>query len=382
MRQENIPLTAIRGFAALWVASLHFQLGMADVGYSLWPGLSHYGYAGVDIFFILSGFILSAVYRGLEWRDVGAFLTRRAFRVYPMHLAVTAGMVLLWMDAYLRFGVHSDAQQLRWLPAFVLLLQPFLYHRLMWNAVTWSISVELVCYLLFPVAIRLARRAPLAILVPIILVLGAIEHHLQIYDLYIWGDGAVARGLVGFGLGMALGMALSRLPPMAARLSSAIEILALGGIVGTAATGQGAYISDIAAVLIAALSYDNGVVARFLRMPVCFWLGKISFSFYIIHEEFIGLVWTRFPASRLPFSHYVNGLVWTLGVLALELAIATLTWRVIEEPFRKLGGRIARAMERDRPGRPKAPGRRSDAAAGLTGPVGEAAAARSSPAGD
>jgi peptidoglycan/LPS O-acetylase OafA/YrhL len=375
MRQEIIPLTSIRGFAALWVASLHFQLGMADVGYNLWPGLSHYGFAGVDIFFILSGFIMSAVYRGLEWRNLGAFLTRRAFRVYPMHLAVTAGMILLWIDAYLRFGVHNEAQQLRWIPAFALLLQPFIYHRLMWNAVTWSISVELVCYLLFPLAIRLMRHAPLAVLVPVILALGAIEHHLQIYDLYIWGDGAIARGLVGFGLGMALGLAGARLPSAGVGLASAIEIVGLGGIVVTAATGQGAFVADFAAALIAGLSYDCGVIARILRSPPCFWLGKISFSFYLIHEEIIGLAWTRFPASRLPFAHDVNGLVWTLGVLGLALAIATVTWRVIEEPFRKLGGRIARAMERNRPGgAPKTRDRRGETAAALPGTAQEGAA--------
>ena len=198
MRKESIPLTSIRGFAALWVASLHFQLGMADVGYSLWPGLSHYGYAGVDIFFILSGFIMAAVYRGLDWRNLGAFLTRRAFRIYPMHLAVLGGLLLLWIDAYLRFGVHNSAQQLGWLPVFASLLQPFVYHRLMWNAVAWSISVECVCYLLFPLAIMALRHARLFVLVPLILILGAIEHHLQIdrpLCLGRWGDRARPRGL-------------------------------------------------------------------------------------------------------------------------------------------------------------------------------------------
>ncbi len=348
MRQESVPLTAIRGFAALWVASLHYQLGMADVGYSLWPGLSHYGYAGVDIFFILSGFIMAAIYRGFAWRNLGAFLTRRVFRVYPMHLAVTAGMVLLWFDAYLRFGVHNEAQQLRWLPAFALLLQPFLYHRLMWNAVSWSISVELVCYLLFPLAIMALRHARLWALVPVILVLAAVEHHLQIYDLYVWGDGAIARGLVGFGLGMAIRLASERVPVPGQALTTVIELTGLGGIIGSAAIGAGTYVPIFAALLILSISYDKGVVAWVLHARPCLWLGKVSFSFYLIHEEIIGLAWTRFPASRLPFSHYVNGLVWVMGVLAAGLALATLTWLLIEEPFRKLGGRIARWMERNR----------------------------------
>ncbi|MCB8873549.1 acyltransferase family protein [Acidisoma silvae] len=346
MRQESVPLTSIRGFAALWVTSLHYQLGMADVGYQLWPGVSHYGYAGVDIFFILSGFILSAVYRGFAWHNLGSFFIRRGFRVYPMHLAVTGGMLLLWIDAYLRFGVHNEAQNLHWLPAFALLLQPFIYHRLMWNAVTWSISVELVCYLLFPLAILALRGARLWVLLPIILVLAVIEHHLQIYDLYVWGDGAVARGLVGFGLGMAIRLASQRVPVPARSLTILGELVGLGGIIGACVIGQGTYVPIFAGLLILCISYDKGIVSWVLHAPVCLWLGKISFSYYLIHEEIIGLAWTRFPATRLPFSHDTDGFVWIAGVIAAGLVLSTVTWLVIEEPFRKLGGHIARWLER------------------------------------
>lgn len=349
MRQESVALTSIRGFAALWVVSLHFQLGMADVGYSLWPSVSHYGYVGVDIFFILSGFILTAVYRGLEWRNLGAFLTRRAFRIYPMHLAVTGGMLLIWIDAYLRFGVHNQAQQLRWLPVFSLLLQPFIYHRLMWNAVTWSISMELVCYLVFPLALMRLRRAALPILLVLIVALAAIEHHLQIYDLYVWGDGALARGLVGFGLGMAIRLASEKVPVPTQAQASLMEIAAVAGMVVCASIGQGPFIPILSGLLILALSYESGIVAKGLNARWCLWLGKISFSVYLIHEEIIGLVWPRFPASRLPFDHDTNGIVWTLMILVFVLATATVTWLCIEEPFRRLGGWLARRIERYEP---------------------------------
>jgi peptidoglycan/LPS O-acetylase OafA/YrhL len=349
MRQESIALTSIRGFAALWVVAMHFQLGMADVGYNLWPGLAHYGYAGVDIFFILSGFILTAVYRGIEWRGVGAFLTRRVFRVYPLHLAVLAGMLVVWIDAYARFGVHNAAQQLRWLPVCALLLQPFVYHRLMWNAVSWSISMELVCYLLFPIVIMRLRAAGLPILLAIILLCGVVEHHLQIYDLYVWGDGAIARGVTGFGLGMALRLVSERYAAPSATLASLLELAGLAGIGVTAGIGHGAFIPLFAAVLILALSYERGIVAWALNARLCLWLGRISFSVYLIHEEVIGLVWPHFPASRLPFGHRLDGIVWTLMVLALVLGLGTLTWYGIEEPFRRLGSRLARRIERFEP---------------------------------
>jgi peptidoglycan/LPS O-acetylase OafA/YrhL len=341
MRQESVALTSIRGFAALWVVAMHFQLGMADVGYSLWPALAQYGYAGVDIFFILSGFILTTVYRGIEWRGVGAFLSRRAFRVYPLHLAVLAAMLVIWIDAYMRFGVHNAAQELRWLPVCALLLQPFVYHRLMWNAVSWSISIELVCYLLFPIAVMRLRHATLPILVAIILVCGVVEQHLQVYDLYVWGDGAIARGLTGFGLGMALRLASERCPTPSAAVASLLELVGLAGILVSDSIGQGTVIPLFAAM--------RGIVAWGLNARWCLWLGRISFSVYLIHEEIIGLVWPHFPANRLPFGHYLNGIVWTLMVVAVVLVLATITWYCIEEPFRRLGSRLARRIERHEP---------------------------------
>ncbi len=349
MRQESIALTSIRGFAALWVVSIHFNLFMGSVGYRLWPGVAHYGYVGVDIFFILSGFILTAVYRGLEWRGVGAFLTRRIFRVYPMHLAVLTGMLALWMDEYLRFGVHSVDQQLRWLPFCAMLLQPFVYHRLMWNAVSWSISMELVCYLLFPIVIMRLRAAALPILVAVIIVCGVVEHHLQIYDLYVWGDGAIARGVFGFGLGLALRLASERCVVPSARLASLLELVGLGGVVVCASIAQGPFIPLFAAVLILGLSYERGLVAWCLNARWCLWLGRISFSVYLIHLQVISIAWARFPVSRLPFGHHLNGIVWTLMVLAIVFALATVTWFCIEEPFRRLGGWLARWIERYEP---------------------------------
>jgi peptidoglycan/LPS O-acetylase OafA/YrhL len=354
MRKESIPLTSIRGFAALWVATLHIQLNIANRGYNPWAGLSHFGYVGVDIFFILSGFILTAVYGGLAWRNVGAFFTRRVFRIYPMHLAVLGVMALLWLDIYLRFGVEDPSQELHWLPICALLLQPFLYHRLVWNAVTWSLSIEFVCYLFFPIVIMGLRRTPRLALLPLILIFAVLEHHVQVYGLYIWGIGAVVRGAAGFGLGMLLQLACQRLLPTPGTIVASLgEGLALGGIILCAALppalGYGFYITLFAALLILCLSYDKGPVSWLLRRSVSHWLGRVSFSLYLVHETVFGVLWGHFPATRLPFGHDLNGFIWASGVLLFCLALSTLTWRLIEEPGRRLGGRIARRMERNIP---------------------------------
>jgi peptidoglycan/LPS O-acetylase OafA/YrhL len=226
----------------------------------------------------------------------------------------------------------------------------------MWNAVSWSISMELVCYLLFPIVIMRLRRAALPILVAMIAVYALVEHRLQMYDLYIWGDGAIARGVIGFGLGMTLQLASERWQGLSGRFVSLLELAGLAGVVIAASTGQGPFIPLAAAVLILGLSYERGLVAWCLNARWCLWLGRISFSVYLIHEEVIGLVWPRFPASRLPFGHHLDGIVWTLMVLAMVLGLATGTWYCVEEPFRRLGSLLARGIERHEPRR-RAPAR-------------------------
>jgi peptidoglycan/LPS O-acetylase OafA/YrhL len=188
-----------------------------------------------------------------------------------------------------------------------------------------------------------------------ILVCGVVEHHLQIYDLYVWGDGAIARGVIGFGLGMALRLATERYPAPSALITSLLELAALAGIVVSASIAQGPFIPLFAAILIVCLSYERGIVARGLNARWCLWLGKISFSVYLIHEEIIGLIWPHFPATRLPFGHHLNGIVWTLIVLAIVLAVATVTWYCIEEPFRRLGGWLGRRIERYEPAESRRP---------------------------
>jgi peptidoglycan/LPS O-acetylase OafA/YrhL len=345
MRQESLSLTSIRGFAALWVFGHHLDLMLGVMGYPLYGPALKPGYVSVDIFFILSGFILTTVYRGLEWRGVGRFLTRRVFRVYPMHLFVLGAMLVLWLDLYLRHGVHDPTQELRWLPLQALMLQPFFYHQLMWNAVSWSVAVELVCYIVFPLVIMRMRHAPIWLLGLAILILARLEIHLQNYDVVIWGWGAVFRGLVGFGLGLAIRLVSEKITTPSRAIASLIELVALAGIVASVATQHVPYVPLFAAMLIVALSWEAGVIAWVLGFGVCFWLGRISFSVYLLHAEAIGQIWSRFPPTRLPFSHRMDGIVWSLMTVCIVLATATVTWRLVEEPCRRWGGRIGRKVQ-------------------------------------
>lgn len=169
MAQDLKPLTTLRFFAAAWV-----------VLYDYWPALSpdvpaliSKGYLGVELFFVLSGFILSHVYldafgdgRGKYW----AFLWARLARIYPLHLAILAGLIALIGISEL-VGIHGNGRLAVWssLPGQLALLQAWGATPLGgWNHPAWSISAEWFAYLTFPATAwilwRVRQRPVVAVL--------------------------------------------------------------------------------------------------------------------------------------------------------------------------------------------------------------------------
>ena len=159
-------LTGIRGVVAIWVVIFHFGQGVP--GFSIMPGLYSYalvlnGFRGVDLFFILSGFIMMHVHaKDFERVDIEGFrrfALLRLFRIYPVNFAALliilaiclalpdyVGWFRSWaskipLESYTPLSfVQTATLSNRWLvPDFGL-----------WNIVTWSLSVELMAYLILP----------------------------------------------------------------------------------------------------------------------------------------------------------------------------------------------------------------------------------------
>jgi len=168
-------LTSLRFFAAMWVVAYHFwpNLGLAM------PAVIAKGYLGVELFFVLSGFILCHVYLenfGQGRFNYREFLWARLARIYPVHLAVLLGLMLLIATAAM-MGVSAGDKLLIWpsLPAQLTLTQAWGLSPLGgWNHPSWSISAEWFAYLSFPafavVAWRLISRPRLALVFALALV--------------------------------------------------------------------------------------------------------------------------------------------------------------------------------------------------------------------
>jgi peptidoglycan/LPS O-acetylase OafA/YrhL len=164
---DNIrTLTPLRFFAAAAVVAYHFLLYVPfDVSAYAW--LPHKGYLAVDFFFILSGFILTHVYRGgildkkISYRD---FMVRRFARIYPLHLLTLLAMAGIALTP-LHFGLIVPWPGHFPLESFfsqIFLLHAWGFERaLSFNGPSWSISAEWFAYLIFPeLMLRLSNKRP------------------------------------------------------------------------------------------------------------------------------------------------------------------------------------------------------------------------------
>lgn len=345
LRHQNRPLTAIRGIAALWVVGHHFQFELAFLGYRYAGGIFRPGYLAVDFFFVLSGFVITAVHRdiGVDATSLRNFSLRRVFRIYPLHLFVLAVLLSFWLYGEAAHGTHDPTERLRDLPIVALLLQPYLIQEPSWNVVSWSAGVELACYLLFPFAMQGLRRLALPQCLMLLLITLLFAHHVE--SGFVWGWPAVLRGLAGFALGMTLQQASVLLPRPRAPMADLIVLGALAGLVISVALGHLGSVPIWSALLVFGLAAEAGRMARILGSAPLYGLGLISFSLYLLHPTLANLFFVWLPPAALPLPHALQVVVWLALILATLLALSTMSWAFIEEPARHFGARLARRQQ-------------------------------------
>jgi peptidoglycan/LPS O-acetylase OafA/YrhL len=350
-------LTGVRAFAAMMVLLLHTSQNFPTP--LTGNALVDRGYLGVDLFFILSGFIIAHVYLRdmvpLRARPLGIFLWHRFIRLFPAHATVLLGLVVLitavhWAGVALNDPRSWNYRDLPW--HFLMVHAWGVTDVAGWNSPSWSISAEWFAYLLFPGAaalvLALPKHAALP-LVPMVLLIGAGLLHLGGWSMASWiGMPALIRVATEFIGGVliyrAVAMDTAGLPP---GLSDA---LTFGGVALFCAA---AFLLPIDAVLIVFLAViiagvagrGAGVRAVFGCAPVL-WLGEISYSIYVVHFPIV-LVLRHVTERFAGPSAFASGLSrWGMFLLAIGvvIALAALLFYTIEQPARRrlrnLFGRI------------------------------------------
>ncbi len=332
-------IDGLRGVAVLAVLAYHY-----------WGGLFRGGFIGVDIFFVISGYLLSAIIfsevqgsRFLFYR----FYERRIRRIFPalfVLLALSTAFAVLFLlpPDFESFNHSFVAASLSisnfhfWktsnyfdAPAAV---RPLLH--------TWSLGVEEQFYAVLPVFIVLVQRF-LPKYLRAIVVLAAI-------GFFIWSVVEVRRDPGGaFFLPFSrawellLGTALALKIFPAPRSKGMQEGLAAFGILGILCSvflltasmpfpGENALLPCAAAsAIILAANERNTMAGRLLSQKPIVFIGLISYSLYLWHWPL--LVFSRIAISNR-FDLPSSGSRLLLALLAI--AIATVSWRFVETPFR------------------------------------------------
>jgi len=322
----------------------------------------------VDIFFVLSGFILAMTYRSwfsgeLTRRSYLKFLQRRFARIYPLHFVILVAVVAMVIAAILS-GAHTRNGLERFdfttLPEQFLLIHAwnlFGHGVGPWNPPSWSISIEALAYVLFPAAIFItsgwAKTRPWA------LVAGAVLAGFALNAMTPWGlDGfaGIARGLSEFALGCAVfNVAASDLGTwLKSELGSLVAALIL--VIAYALTPDTGFVIAVAAApLLLTLCADN-LVSRALGSRVVFFLGEISYSIYLGHFLFSSVCY-RLISVRWMRGGPIEAAAGIAFIVAFVLVLSTITYYAVERPARDFLSGRRRAL------RPVA------AAVGVSGPL-------------
>jgi peptidoglycan/LPS O-acetylase OafA/YrhL len=335
-------IQALRGIAALAVVLFHAQAVarkyLSDPG--LLPDALAFGQTGVDLFFVISGFVmvLTTAGSGRTARDAGRFLLARSTRIYPVYwvyLAATMAVFLIrpeWVNA-------SQGHRADLVSSFLLLPS----RELPLVMVAWSLVHELWFYLVFAGLLLLPRRWlpaaltawALAIALATLIPSGPDQHpawlivrHPYTVEFILGAAGALAlpgRGARPWPLLLTLGVALTGL--FAAHV---------GNVIATDALMRAAILGALYVLLVSAavLAEQGGLLAipRFLTE-----LGDRSYTIYLSHVLVLsagGRLWTALPPD-------LTGAPGGAAMAVILMLAGVLIWgrigyQVIERPLSRL----------------------------------------------
>lgn len=344
--RARIPeLDGLRGVAVLAVIASHYA-------YTRLTPVLELGWAGVDLFFVLSGFLITGILRRTRTADAfyGPFWTRRVRRIWPLAFGVLAAYYgAAWLLA------PALAFQPLWIVYFLALQSivvptlpadaPLWMHH--YAGIAWSLSVEEWFYVIWAPIVRMIERRGL-ILLCTLLIAGSpairfVVHRAAFPEYFLlvtradslaWG--AAAALLLEDGTFAAI-LRRRRHIALAGAIAAVLLLLVWTdgmnrSLMATAVLGY-SVIDASAAVVLLSLAVSSGSTFRAAQIARWRWLrhaGVVSYGMYLFHMPVFDL--TRFLLSSDSRSTRVVALAVTAG-------IASLSWRYFESPILNAGSR-------------------------------------------
>lgn len=335
-------LDGLRGLAILWVVLYHSKPRLAETwiyGAAIW------GWAGVVLFFILSGFLITSIL--LTTRDKPHFFhnfhARRALRIWPVYILL---LVVVYLNApwFIGPSVMGAIKTAPWL-AYIFFVQN-LFHLALPPALqpTWALAIEEQYYFVWAPVVKFLRRPwMLAVVLGGALVASPalrLGHHAWLTPTHtlIHLDGIVLGSLIALAMHT---LNVSRRTWVWVGLASFVAgIWAAGTIAGGTAFLDSALAVGFSGMILALIAStgSRNPVSTFLRSGLARFYGRISYGLYMSHiAVFIYFGWFDAKMDRY-------GTEGNLAVVGFRLVVCTLVaaalWYGLESPVLKLKKRF------------------------------------------
>ena len=352
-------LDGVRGAACLMVVLLHGFFGILapnlDIPYLHPITDAFFGGAGVDLFFVLSGFLIGGIL--IDHREspnyFKVFWVRRAARILPVYflLFATYGLALSVSQLVTASWFHEWLMQD---PIPLWTYFTFTQNYFMaaensgaarWVGITWSLAVEEQFYLIFPFVVYfLSKRAVIGLALVTIILAPFIRTHLWHHGFYTgyFPTPARADGLM-FGVLVAYAVRTPALVAFCRQWGpigdgvftmAAVVLTWLPGLLSV--SEQFTLRSAIFAYLIARIFFTDGWMRTFLRTRFMVFMGAISYPFYMYHQAINGM-FHGVILGQVPKIENSSGIAVAIAVLLTAGSLATLSTLYYERPFRRLG---------------------------------------------
>jgi peptidoglycan/LPS O-acetylase OafA/YrhL len=345
-------LDALRGFAALWVVMVHVA-NMPQPAFYLPEWFGVYvtnGVMGVELFFVLSAFSLCLSMPGhaKEERPLLGFALRRFFRIAPLFYLMIV-VTYFFNPAGFTFNFNTLLANVFFIFNFI----PGHSYQTSLVIAGWTIGVEMAFYAIFPFVYHRTRDIYKSIFaVAVALTISAIFYsviHIFVADPGTYNMYSIFYRAPIFMFGLVAFYAVPLLRN--SKNSRGIALILLGSVpvlFFAIVKGQVAFVPAyywqglMFACLVVGMSQ---IQPGFIVNRCTSWLGKISYSVYLVHGPIVAALFPFYAKMReWDFGHIATYVFCLLVTVAIVICVASLTYRLLEKPSNDWGRKVASNM--------------------------------------
>ena len=351
-------LESIRGLAALLVVFFHIPKWNPTLDIRI----INNGYLMVDLFFVLSGFVIYNAYVGKinSAKDLFRFQFLRFGRLYPVHIMFLIAFIFIEITRYLalsKLGITIpdtkpfSENNLKAIFQHLFLIQAILptNNAATFNGPAWSISVEFYTYLIFGAGIFLAEKKK-----NVLFSLLAFASVLLLVSETTFGLKDFLRCLAGFFIGCLTALATNKFKTNVPKYFSLMVFVAIALFLQLKTSKQyNISIYFLTAAMIASIVLSrNGYLNNILNLKMLTWLGSVSYAIYMSHAA---IIWVVIQALRFvlkkpemlihgistPQLSKTESLFAFVILMIIVLSFSAFVHRFIEKPMREKSRRFA-----------------------------------------